>query len=326
VKNEKKRTISIGIPIKNETENIPFLIEVISQLISDLEATAFNVEVIVNDNASDDGSNAALRAWANTDVHIKLFEYGAGVSFQTSILEMMKQSSGDAFVIFQGDLQDPPELILEFVKEWTEKGSIVAGVIVKRQEGFIARMTRRIFYLVLRQFSDGDFISGFQDFYLLPKDVYKNLSELSPEGLFLRGHISSRFSNIKTISYDRKDRLRGDTKFSFARKYTLALDGILLFGTRFIRIISVLSLSIFLFGILTIFIFIGSYLLGIRALVPGWTSIMLAFLMLLSLFGMTAGIIFEYLVRIYRFLALKNSELKPRKFEGNEYGTTVRDI
>jgi glycosyltransferase involved in cell wall biosynthesis len=109
VKIEKGQTISIGIPVKNEIENIPFLIEVMSRLTSELEVSGFNVEIIVNDNASNDGSNAALRAWANADAHIKLFEYHAGVSFQASILEMMKQSIGDAFVVFQSDLQDPPD-------------------------------------------------------------------------------------------------------------------------------------------------------------------------------------------------------------------------
>jgi glycosyltransferase involved in cell wall biosynthesis len=318
VKIEKRQTISIGIPVKNEMANISFLIEVVSRLISDLEASGFNVEVIVNDNASDDGSNAALRAWANAEAHIKLFEYPAGVSFQASILEMMKQSCGDAFVVFQSDLQDPPELILEFVKAWAESGSIVAGVITKRQEKSTVRVTRRLFYLVLRRFSDGNFISGFQDFYLLPKDVYKNLCDLSPEGLFLRGHISSRFSNVKTISYVRSDRLRGNTNFNFARKYTLALDGILLFGTRFIRLVSTVSLGIFVFGILMILFLVGSYLLGFRAPVPGWTSVGVGFLMLLSLFGMTSSLILEYLVRIYRFLVLQHSELKPKRFERSE--------
>jgi hypothetical protein len=228
----------------------------------------------------------------------------------------MKQSIGDAFVVFQSDLQDPPELILEFVGEWTESGSIVAGVIKKRQEKLTSRMTRRIFYSVLRRFSDGEFISGFQDFYLLPKDVYKNLCDLSQEGLFLRGHISSRFSNVKTISYVRSDRLRGTTNFNFARKYTLALDGILLFGTRFIRFVSTVSLGIFVFGILMILFLVGAFLFGLKASVSGWTSVGVALLMLLSLLGMTTSLILEYLVRIYRLLVLQNSEVRPKRFGG----------
>ena len=311
---DSRKTISIGIPVKNEIANIPYLIEAMNQLASQLELSGFKVEIVVNDNASSDGSNGALKAWANADHRIKLFVYQSGVSFQASILELMKNSSGDAFIVFQSDLQDPPELVLEFVKEWAESGSIVAGVIKKRQEKITSRMTRKIFYSVLRRFSDGDFISGFQDFYLLPKDVYKNLCDLSPEGLFLRGHISSRFANIKTISYVRNDRMRGSTNFNFARKYTLALDGILLFGTRFIRFVSTLSLCVFLFGTLMTLILIGSYLFGFRASASGWTSIGLGLLMLLSLLGMTTSLILEYLVRIYRFLILQKSELRPAKF------------
>jgi glycosyltransferase involved in cell wall biosynthesis len=315
VRIENGQTISIGIPVKNEIANIPYLIEAMSELTSQLEDSGFNVEIIVNDNASDDGSKDALRAWVSEDKHVKLFEYHAGVSFQASILEMMRQSNGDAFVVFQSDLQDPPELVIEFVREWAKSGSIVAGVIKKRQEKLMTRMTRRIFYSILRRFSDGEFISGFQDFYLLPKDVYKNLCDLSQEGLFLRGHISSRFSNVKTISYVRSDRLRGTTNFNFARKYTLALDGILLFGTRFIRFVAIVSLGIFVFGVLMILFLIGSFVFGLRASVPGWTSVGVVLLMLLSLFGMTSSLILEYLVRIYRFLVLQHSELKPRRFE-----------
>jgi dolichol-phosphate mannosyltransferase len=225
----------------------------------------------------------------------------------------MKNSVGDVFIILQSDLQDPPELILDFVKKWEQSRCIVAGVIRKRTERFIPRSLRKVFYLLLQKFSDGEFIRGFQDFYLLPRDVYNELSSLSPEGLFLRGHITSRFSNLETINYVRADRERGSSNFDFPKKYTLALDGILLFGTRFIRLIALFSLGIFILGsVVSLGLLIG-YILGYRSPTAGWTSLGLLLATLLSLFGMSTSLVLEYLIRIYRQILLGNSIVKAKR-------------
>jgi len=308
-----KKLISIGIPVRNEQENLPILFERLSKVVAQLEAADYNVEILINNNASTDSSLKLLEDWSSQNRDCHLYNFASPVSFQASILELMKNSVGDVFVILQSDMQDPPELILDFVKKWEQSKSIVAGVIQKRTERFIPRFLRKVFYFVLQKFSDGEFIRGFQDFYLLPKDVYIELSKLSPEGLFLRGHITSRFSMLEKINYVRADRVRGSSNFDFPKKYTLALDGILLFGTRFIRLIALFSLGIFILGSVVSLGLLAGYILGYRSPTAGWTSLGLLLATLLSLFGMSTSLVLEYLIRIYRQILLGNSTVKANK-------------
>lgn len=303
-----KKSLVIGIPIRNESENIRSLIERLNPVIDEIEAMNISVKVIVNDNASSDGSGEMLMRWAESNNKVTVNHLKFPVSFQQTILRLIKSSSSDAFILLQGDLQDPPELIPKFVQLWTEGSTIVAGVITRRRELFWSRFTRKIFYYVLKYVSDGSMIIGFQDFYLIDSTVSNTLKNLSSEGLFLRGHIASRFGDVTQVQYERADRVRGSSKFNYASKYSLALDGLLLFGTRFIRLLSTLSFILFCVGALGALSILISYGFGYRVPIQGWATLGLLLMTILSLFGMTIGIVLEFLIRIYRLAVLKAEE------------------
>jgi glycosyltransferase involved in cell wall biosynthesis len=297
--------LTIGIPVRNEEENIPELKVSISDLIARLETKGINVEIIINDNGSTDRSLEMLRIWESNEKRLTVNKLEPPLTFQASILKMMKTAEGDAFVIYQSDMQDPIELIDNFVNQWQQGCSIVAGVIRDREESFLKKNVRKLFYRTLKLFSDGNFIVGFQDFYLISKNIYKTLATLPNEGLFLRGHISSRFGEVYTLEYRRKNRLKGKSNFKFPEKYGLALDGLLLFGTRFVRVLSTSSFLLFVISAFLILMIAIGYLFGIRVPMRGWASIYVGILALLSLLGLAIGIILEYLIRIYRAILLK---------------------
>ena len=305
-----KKVISIGIPVLNEALNIPTLIARLSPVIEEIGRQGFTVEVLVNNNASSDNSETLLGNWAKSDSRVRINHFPITVPFQESILRLLQQSQGDAFVLLQSDLQDPPEVLVEFISNWKSNQKIVAGVITKRSEGIFHRSIRKIFYKLLKSFSDGKIIVGFQDFYLIDRSIVDQLKHLSPEGLFLRGHISTRFGHVQQVPYMRADRERGKSNFNFPAKYSLALDGLLLFGTRFIRTISTISFGVFCLGVLGTVAVLLSYLFGYRAAMNGWASLGVILLTLLALLGMTTGLILEYLIRIYRFqiFSTKSSE------------------
>lgn len=300
----RQQLVSIGIPVLNEELNIPALIARLNPVISEITRIGFDIEILVNNNASSDASGTILDTWAVSDSRVIINHLPITVPFQHSILRLLQQSQGDAFVLLQSDLQDPPEILIDFISNWRAGRKIVAGVITKRQEGIFQRIIRKLFYWLLRSFSDGKIIVGFQDFYLIDKTIVDQLKHLSPEGLFLRGHISTRFGLVHQVPYLRADRERGKSNFNFPTKYSLALDGLLLFGTRFIRTISTISFGVFCIGALGTSIIFISYLLGYRAAMHGWASLGVILLTLLALLGMTTGLILEYLVRIYRFQIL----------------------
>ena len=297
--------VTIGIPVRNEEENISELKIAISSLISRLELKGLDVEIIINENGSTDRSLEMLRIWESQEERLKVNKLEPPLTFQASILKMMKAADGDAFIIYQSDMQDPIELVDIFVDHWQKGYSIVAGVIRDRQESFFKKNMRKLFYRTLKLFSDGNFIVGFQDFYLISKNVYKTLATLPNEGLFLRGHISSRFGEVFTLEYGRKNRLKGKSNFKFPEKYGLALDVLLLFGTRFFRVLSTSSFLLFVISIILILVIGIGYVFGVRVPMRGWASIYVGILALLSLLGLAVGIILEYLIRIYRVILLK---------------------
>lgn len=306
----EQKLITIGIPVLNEELNIPALITRLNPVIEDIGVQELTVEVLVNNNASSDISGTLLDNWAVSDSRVRINHFPITVPFQESILRLLQQSKGDAFVLLQSDLQDPPEAIIDFISNWKSNQRIVAGVITKRHEGVIQRSIRKIFYRLLKSFSDGKIIVGFQDFYLIDRTIVDQLKQLSPEGLFLRGHISTRFGHVHQVPYARADRERGKSNFNFPAKYSLALDGLLLFGTRFVRTISSISFGVFCLGILGTAAVLISYLFGYRAPLQGWASIGVILLTLLALLGMTTGLILEYLIRIYRFQIFSSKSSK----------------
>ena len=296
-----QKLVTIGIPVLNEELNIPILMARLNLVIQEIGRRGLKVEILFNNNASSDASGLLLDNWAKSDPRVRVNHFKITVPFQESILRLMQQSQGDAFVLLQSDLQDPPEVLIDFISSWTLERKIVAGIITRRRERIIQRIIRKVFYWCLKSFSDGKMLVGFQDFYLIDKTIVDQLKCLSPEGLFLRGHISTRFGDIHQVPYSRAKREKGKSNFNFATKYSLALDGLLLFGTRFIRTISTISFGVFCFGVLGTTAVLISYLFGYRAGMHGWASLGVILLTLLSLLGMTTGIILEYLIRIYRF-------------------------
>jgi glycosyltransferase involved in cell wall biosynthesis len=296
------RLVSIGIPVKNEEANLPKLINRLSKVVLELEARSYEVEIIINNNFSTDNSGAILQNWADLDSRVVLNNLSAPLSFQESIQQLMQKAKGDCFALLQSDLQDPPEMILEMLQPWEQGSSVVAGIIVERSEGFFQNKIRNVFYHLLNSVSDDPLLSGFQDFYLLDKKVVEKLSKLPSEGLFLRGHIASRFGAVSLLHYRRSNRSAGESNFNFGAKYSLALNGLLLFGTGFVRRVSTLSFLLFILGIFGIFLELGLYLAGYRAPVQGWASLGILLMLLVSILGMGTGLILEYLIRIYRLL------------------------
>lgn len=302
-------SICIGIPVKNESQNIPLLQKQLSNLIDKTKYNGVTFCICVNDNLSTDGSTEQLLAWQDTDNRVKVYKLHQPLEFQSTIQNLMKKTSADAFAVLQSDLQDP---IADFEKLLdtyiTNQEHIVAGRAVTRKGSRFVNRVRAIFYWLLSSSSGTNYVSGFQDFYILPKFVYSQAASLPNNGLFIRGFLYFNFTNIIFIDYQRTDRIFSESKFNFVKMYDLALDGLLLYGKRFIRILSITSFLIFIssliFGLVVLIMTFLGFDFGSR----GWTSIILSISILASILGMLAGVILEYLIRIYTRLNLPNTD------------------
>jgi glycosyltransferase involved in cell wall biosynthesis len=298
--------VSIGIPVRNEELSIPNLISELNTIVEIIERMGLSVEIIVNNNMSTDSSLELLTGWGARDSRVRIYDLAESLTFQQSIQDLMKKATGKSFILLQSDLQDPPSLIPKFVSEWVEGARVVVGIVKSRQENLISRFPRTLFYKLLKTGSDGNFYLDFQDFFLVDRSIYSKLVELPSEGLFLRGHISSRFGGVVKIEYKRNLRLQGKSNFKFSDKYSLALDGLLLFGTRFIRFVSVMSFCVFTFSMISIALLFFAAAMGFQPAMRGWMSTFIIALSALSVLGMATGLILEYLIRIYRTLIFNN--------------------
>lgn len=300
-----KKLLSIGIPVKNEFDNILELKMQITNLLNLEKYSDFQFEVIINDNLSSDGSTSLLMDWATREKNVKLYVLDTPLDFQATVRDLMCKATGEGFALFQSDMQDPIDVLEELLDTWLiNPERIVAGKITKRKEAAVVNISRKIFYFLLDASSDKTYVNGFQDFYILPKYVYAQIVNLPSQNLFIRGFLNYTFSNMIYVDYTREPRKAGKSKFNFSIMYDLALDGLLLYGRNFIRHISIISFFVFSISSLGSTILIILWLAGYNSGVRGWMSIALGISLTLSFLGLAVGILLEYLIRIYRRLQL----------------------
>jgi glycosyltransferase involved in cell wall biosynthesis len=300
------KLISIGIPVKNEFANIPTLRKEITTLISSKKYEGLSFEILINQNLSNDGSKDLLEEWEISDNRVSVYNLLQPLEFQETIKDLMGKASGHCFALIQSDLQDPVRVLEKLIDTWLlNQDQIVAGRVAAKDEFFPVLLTRKLFYFLLDISSDKPYASGFQDFYVLPKYVYQEIAKLPSHNMFIRGYLNYFFTNIHFVDYKRLERLHGKSNFNFTRMYDLALDGLLLYGRRFIRCLSLMSFSIFILSTCTLISILCLASFGFDPGIKGWMSIASGISLILSIFGLVSGVILEYLIRIHRALQFR---------------------
>jgi hypothetical protein len=297
--------MTIGIPVKNERGSLADLKIQLIDLLKKEKFSDIKFEILINDNLSSDGSTEFLKLWESTDTRVKVFLLNQPLDFQSTIQDLMTKSKGEAFALFQSDLQDPTDILEKLIEVWLKNPDyIVAGKIVARKGDPIINIGRKLFYWLLAASSDKDYSKGFQDLYVLPRYVYSQIARLPNQGLFIRGYLNYSFSKIIFVGYSRHERKYGESNFNFGSMYDLALDGLLLYGRKFIRILSVGSFILFATSLFSVIILLLMFAFRYDYGVKGWASIALGISALTSFLGMLTGLVLEYLIRIHRRLNL----------------------
>ena len=206
------KLISIVTPVFNEEENINYYYETVTSAIVSLEKS-YNFEFIITDNNSSDKTLELLRKISSKDKRLKIFKLSKNYGYQKSLWTGICQSNGDAVIPMDCDLQDPPELIKEFIKHWEDKNKIVYGIRDSRKEKFLETkkvvdfpMFRNIFYYILNKISDDKIPKNVGDFMLIDKVIVNHIKEISDHNIYLRGIIFSLGYKKKSINYHREKR------------------------------------------------------------------------------------------------------------------------
>ena len=288
--------ISLIVPVYNEDESIPlFLAELDRRLI--LPGTRLEL-VFVNDGSADNTLGQLLAAAAaRTDV--TLVNLSRNFGKEAAMTAGLDHASGDAVVLMDVDLQDPPELIATFVEHWRQGYDIAYGLRESRTgETRLKTTTARLFYAWFNRISDTAIPANVGDFRLLDRRVVEALRQLPERGRFMKGLFAwVGFPSI-AVPFERPARQAGQTKWNYWRLWNFAIEGIVSFSTAPLKIWTYLGLLLAGFSILyAIYILLRVVFIGVD--VPGYASLILVLLFGTALNLISLGMIGEYIGRLF---------------------------
>jgi dolichol-phosphate mannosyltransferase len=291
--------ISLVIPVFNEQEVLPELFKRLEQVaVSNTEL--FQLAIIFVDDGSTDESVNIMKQ-ISTDLEFKLIQFSRNFGHQAAVMAGITNADGDAIVIMDADLQDPPEVIAEFVKQWQKGFHVVYGKRISRDgESLFKKTSAAMFYRLLHWLTEVDIPLDSGDFRLIDKKVADSLKAMNEKSVFIRGLIAWMGYRQTPVEYNREARFAGKTKYPMKKMIALASDAILAFSEKPLRLISKIGGAIFLAAIMFSVFVLSAKIFGSGYEAPGWMSIMLAILTLSGFQILCLGVIGSYILRVYR--------------------------
>ncbi len=287
--------LSVVIPVFNEIENLPALHE---RLTAVLQATALSYEIIFVDDGSRDRSVALLHELAATNPHLVVVELARNFGHQVAISAGLDHSRGRAVIIMDADLQDPPEVLPQFIAKWQEGYDVVYAVREQRKEGWLKRTAYAAFYRLLQRVAHIDIPLDAGDFCIMDRRVVDLLNGMPERNRFVRGIRSWVGLNQVGLAYERHARNAGKPKYTFKRLVYLALDGLVSFSYIPLRVITMLGFSISMLSILlAVFYSVKKLLYGLNP--PGFATLVVSIFFLAGIQLIMMGVIGEYVGRIF---------------------------
>ena len=291
-----KITYSIVAPIYNEKESLPELHRRVKEV---MDSTREPWELILVDDGSTDGSTDIIRALAKEDKHIRPVIFARNFGHQIAITAGWDYARGDAVVIVDADLQDPPEVILEMVKKWKEGNEVVYAVRAQREgESLFKIWTASLFYRIIYHITDVKIPLDTGDFRLMDRKVVDVLKQMPERHRFPRG--MSAWVGFKQVGveYKRAARLAGETKYPFRKMFRLALNAITSFSYFPLQVATYFGFVSAGIAIIAIPVVAALRLAGSHSF-EGQTTTLISVLFLGGVQLICVGILGEYIGRLY---------------------------
>jgi glycosyltransferase involved in cell wall biosynthesis len=291
--------LSVVIPVFNEEETIPELDRRLRAMLADLPQIGDAWEVVFIDDGSRDNSRSLLTELAGSEPRYRLIGFSRNFGHQFAITAGIDRAQGQAVVIMDADLQDPPQVVAEMLKKQAAGFDVVYGVRRKRKgENWFKRSTAAVFYRLIHSITGVDIPVDAGDFRLLSRPVVLTLRALREHHRFVRGMVAWVGFKQTAVYYDRDARFAGSTKYPLHKMIRFALDGITSFSVLPLRIATWLGVVAALIAVAVGIWAIAVKILGLGT-VPGWTTIMFAVALGSSAQLLMTGILGEYVGRIY---------------------------
>ena len=302
----KTNKISIVLPVYNEEAGIKNTIEVLENFV---ECQIETYEIIFVDDGSVDSSVDIIRHAQSQYENIRLVEFSRNFGHQLAITAGIRYAKGDAVVVMDADLQDPPSVIPNMIEKWQEGFDVVYGKrLIREGESFFKRFSAKAFYRVMRKVANVDIPLDTGDFRLMDRKVVDALSKLNEPEPFVRGLVSWVGFKQTAVTYERQERNAGVTKYPLTKMIRLASDGITSFSEIPLKIVNytgfISIIAGIIYGLITIFTGISTLTFAISLMCVLSGMIMLA----LCIIG-------DYLYRTF-----DASKHRPQYVVSNSYG------
>jgi len=292
----KKPTYSIVVPLYNEEDVIR---ESYRRLTAVCRTFDDDYELIFVDDGSKDKTLDIARELAAGDACLRVLSFSRNFGHQPAITAGMENALGDAVIVIDADLQDPPEVMLPMIEQWQNGFDVVYGRRTARKgETVFKRLTAKIFYRTLNAMTDVDLPVDAGDFRLLDRKVIETMKQMPERNRYVRGLVSWVGYKQAAVEYVREERFAGETKYPLKKMLALASNAITSFSVKPLKI------SIYLGGFLSFVSFGFLIYVVIRKLVgtefeSGWTSLTAIMLFFNGIVLIMLGIIGQYIGRIY---------------------------
>lgn len=291
------KLISVVVPMYFEEQVVHECYKRLSKVLNEAK---YDYEIIFVNDGSEDNTLELLSALAKEDQRVRVLDFSRNFGHQIAVTAGINHSSGDAVVVIDADLQDPPELINEMIKKWEEGYDVIYAKRRKRDgESKFKLITARMFYRVLDNLTSIRIPVDTGDFRLMDRKVVEVLNVMDEKNRFIRGMVSWLGFKQIPIEFDRKERFAGETKYPLKKMIKFALDGIISFSTKPLKYAAYLGFFSVLISILIIAYTLVMKIAGSESVVSGWASIMILVSFLGGVQLLSISILGEYIGRIY---------------------------
>ena len=289
--------LSVVVPVYNEQEVIG---ETVKRLVGVLDGMSVDYEVVFVNDGSQDGTLSVLRPLCEADARLKLVNFSRNFGHQIAITAGMDMTRGDAVVVIDADLQDPPEVIPGMFEVWKQGYEVVYGKRVSREgETFFKKFTARVFYRFMARMTEVDMPVDTGDFRLIDRRVVDALRRIPERNRYVRGIVSWLGFRQYAYEYERHERFAGQTKYPLKKMLKLASDGLVSFSVKPLRWILGTGIVLSALSVLYLLYVLIASLCGAAMLSAGLYALLGFITLLLGVVMISLGVLGEYVGRIY---------------------------
>ncbi len=308
--------LSVVIPIYNEAKAIPHLVPALRSVLNGLDC---EYEIIFVDDGSKDTSLRLLQAVAEGDSRLKVFSFSRNFGHQAAITAGLDFAAGDAVVVMDADLQDPPEVLGEMLARYRQGYDVVSAQRIQRDgDGVFKRLTAHLFYSLMRKMVDQRLIPEVGDFRLFSREALAAIRSFREQHRFMRGLVSWLGLKEAIVPFERHSRVAGETKYPLYRMLRFAWTAISSFSALPLRISTMLGVSLCVAGFIY-FLFVLYSAIFLRSVLPGWTTIVALQCIFSGVTLLSLGLVGDYVARIY-----EESKNRPLYVVSRVFNTSIR--